>query len=132
MKITDYWEDFYAHTGKASDVTRQLCFGGLAIIWLFYKDKNAESLVIQPELQIPAFAFVLALSLDLIQYVVLSLVWGVWCRHAEKKLKGPKDNPDLDAPRLINVPANLIFLLKPGVVIFGYWKLLGFLAARWL
>lgn len=132
MKIADYWEGFYSHTGKASDVARQLSFGGLGLIWLFYKDKSVDSVVIQPELQLPAFIFVMALALDLVQYIVSSLVWGIWCRHAERKLKGPKDNPDLEAPCFINFPANIVFLLKLALVIFGYWKLLCFLATRWL
>ena len=132
MKIADYWEAFYSHSGKASDVARQLSFGGLGIIWLFYKDKSADRLVIDPDLQLPAFLFVLALSCDLMQYIVLSLVWGIWCIKKEKGLKNAKDNPDLDAPTYINYPAYIVFILKLALVIIGYCVLLGFLATRWV
>jgi hypothetical protein len=132
MKISDCWQGFYDHTGKASDIARQLSFAGLGIIWLFYKDKSVDTLVIEPDLQLPVFIFVLALSLDLLQYVISSLTWGIWCGVAEKKLKGPKDNPDIEAPRLINCPGNVLFLLKIVAVIYGYWKILDFLYARWL
>ena len=132
MKISDCWDAFYSHTGKASDVARQLSFGGLGIIWLFYKDKSADTIVIEPDLQLPAFLFVLALSFDLMHYVVASLIWGVWCKIKEKELKSPKENPDLDAPRFINTPADVIFIVKIILVIFGYWKVLGFLCTRWL
>ena len=35
MKLSDYRETYYEFSGKASDVTRQLAFAGIAIVWIF-------------------------------------------------------------------------------------------------
>ena len=131
MKITDYWGAYYSHSGKTSDIARQLCFAGLALIWLFHKDQSANSLVIQKDLQLPAFIFVGALALDLVQYTIVSIVWRRWCRQEEQALKGPKDDPDLEAPRNINAPADVVFLIKLVLVIVGYSQILYFLYSRW-
>jgi hypothetical protein len=35
MKLQDYRNDFYLFSGKASDISRQLAFAAIAIIWIF-------------------------------------------------------------------------------------------------
>ena len=132
MKIEDAWEGYYAHTGKASDVSRQLALGGLAIIWLFYKDDSAANLKIDPVLGLPTFLFVLALGFDLLQYLALSLVWGFWIKIKEKQLlKSPQSDPDIEAPKHINKPGEVLFLVKILLVCVAYYELLKVLACRW-
>ena len=38
--LKDYRADFYTFTGKASDITRQLAFAGIALIWIFKTDRT--------------------------------------------------------------------------------------------
>jgi hypothetical protein len=132
MKIADAWEAYYAHTGKASDVARQLSLAGLALIWLFHSDKKAEQVTILAALQPSTLLFIIALALDLLQYTVASLIWGCWTTHTERRLKGPRSNPDILAPKYINVPIGVLFLLKLCVVFWGYGGLLQFLWNAWI
>jgi len=41
MNLQDYRDDFYTYSGKASDISRQLAFAGIAIIWIFKKEVPA-------------------------------------------------------------------------------------------
>jgi hypothetical protein len=50
MKIADYWKDFYELSGKASDISRQLAFAAIAVIWLFKTDTRTGQITIPPEL----------------------------------------------------------------------------------
>ncbi len=40
MKLSDYRETYYEFSGKLSDVSRQLSFAGIALIWLFKLDST--------------------------------------------------------------------------------------------
>jgi hypothetical protein len=82
VKIQDYREDFYTHSGKASDVSRQLAFAGIAVIWIFKTDR-AGTFAIPRELLIPSVLIVLALGLDLLQYCVATVTWRVYYRRLE-------------------------------------------------
>lgn len=124
-KLSEYWDNFENYTGKASDVSRKLSFAGIAIIWLFHIGNAKEVSV--PEELLPVLAFfVLSLSFDLLQYIVASIVWGLFCRHNEKKLKEIEDDPELAAPRWINLPTNFFFIGKLIFIIVGYFLLLKF------
>jgi hypothetical protein len=74
-KLSQYWENFEEYTGKASDVTRQLSFAGIAVVWLL-RTGGGGSLPIPSALLLPLALFVWSLSFDLLQYVVASVVWG--------------------------------------------------------
>lgn len=74
MILQDYRETFYTFSGKASDLNRQLAFAGIAIIWLFKKD-NLAGLSIPRELLWPGVLIVLSLGLDMLHYVVASVIW---------------------------------------------------------
>ena len=66
MRLQDYRETFYEFTGKASDITRQLSFAGIAIIWIFKKE-TGTALTVPHELLWPGVLIVLALFFDLLQ-----------------------------------------------------------------
>lgn len=83
MILQDYRETFYTFSGKASDLNRQLAFAGIAIIWLFKKD-NLAGLSIPRELLWPGVLIVLSLGLDMLHYVVASVVWRYFYRSQEK------------------------------------------------
>lgn len=36
MTLSDYLASYYELSGKASDVSRQLAFAGIAVIWVFH------------------------------------------------------------------------------------------------
>ncbi len=122
-KLSDYWQNFEEYTGKASDVTRQLSFAGIALIWLL-REPRAGQLVVPEELIYALALFTLSLSFDLMQYIAASIVWGSFCRYHEKRLKRPEDNPMLTGPRWINWPADFFFIGKLALAIVAYVLLL--------
>lgn len=124
-KLSQYWENFETYTGKASDIARHLCFVGLAIVWLFHIG-NGNQLTLPVKLLPTLPCFVLSLTFDLLQYIVASVVWGLFCRHHENKLENIEDDPELAAPKWINVPTNFLFIGKLIFVITGYCFLLIF------
>jgi hypothetical protein len=46
MKVEEYWKISNEFSGKASDISRQLAFAAIAVIWLFKIDTQSSSHVI--------------------------------------------------------------------------------------
>ena len=131
------------YTRQTSDLNRNLAFAGIAVIWIFVSMKS-ECLYIPLYLLIALLLFVLTLTLDLLQYVFLSISWVLFFRYVEKrnndKIKFPwvylfnyrekytKDN--------FKVPANIsnigyvFFFLKITSNIAAYGFLSYFIAKR--
>lgn len=131
MKLKDYRNDYYVFSGKASDVARQLAFAGIALIWVFKVDK-AGVMALPGGLLVPVGAFVVALSLDLLQYLFATLIWGSFSRYQEMRKK--KDDDELLAPAILNWPALVCFWLKLLAVVVGYGSLLDYIRylLKWL
>jgi hypothetical protein len=73
--VEDYRKDFYEFSGKASDITRQLAFAAIEVIWLFKADAPTGRITIPPDLIWPDILIVAALAADLLQYVAASLIF---------------------------------------------------------
>ena len=121
MKLQDYREDFYTFSGKASDLNRQLAFAGIAIIWLFKKD-NLAGLSIPRELLWPGMLIVTSLALDMIHYVVASVIWRHFYRSKEKA--GIGEDKELMHEAYLELPIYLLFAAKIVVVLVAYVLLL--------
>ena len=130
MKLSDYRETFYEFSGKASDVTRQLAFAGIAIIWIF-KIEDKQFPQIPSELLLPSITLALTLAFDLLQYVSAAIVWGIFQWYKERQLKNLSDDPDLDAPSILKLPQLTFFIFKIISVIFSYYLLVKYLAIVW-
>lgn len=117
MILEDYRETFYTFTGKASDLNRQLAFAGIAIIWLFKKD-NLAGLSIPRELLWPGVLIVASLALDMLHYVVASVVWRHFYRTQEKL--GADEKADLTHDVYLEWPIYLLFSLKIIAVLAAY------------
>lgn len=124
MKLKDARENYYFHTGKTSELVRQLGLAGIAVIWLFKKDVAGVP-KIPEELFLPLVLIVLGLALDLLQYVSGSIIWGFYQRWKEKRVE---EDADFEAPRQLNWPAIGFFALKAPAVVAAYALLLSFLA----
>ena len=129
MKLSDYKQDYYEFSGKASDVARTASFAGLALIWIFRVDaKPAPHL--PADLLLPTALFALSLALDLLHYITATTIWGTFHKYHEMKLKNPNEDPELDHPVYFEYPILLFFVLKLTSVAFAYvavgnylWKL---------
>jgi hypothetical protein len=50
MKVEEYWKISNEFSGKASDISRQLAFAAIAVIWLFKIDTPTGNITIPPDL----------------------------------------------------------------------------------
>lgn len=122
MILEDARQHYYTFSGSLSNVNRQLCFAGIAVIWIF-ASKNVEgSYTLPSSLMFPLGFFVLGLALDLLHYIVASATWGTFHRLREKS--GIGENTDFGAPWYINFTPNILFWFKVFSTLIGYGALL--------
>jgi hypothetical protein len=130
MKLSDYKQEFYTFSEKASDAARTAAFAGIALAWVFrIDDKPIPSLPIA--MILPAGLFALGLALDLFQYVVAAAIWGIFHRYHEKKLSHPSEDPDLHHSPWLLVVINAIFISKLSAVMIGYLCILFYIVRTW-
>ena len=127
MKLKNYRDDYYDFSRKASDVSRQLSFAGIALIWIF-RFGNETLLSIPQNLLWPLSLLAAALACDLLQYVSGTLIWWQFYRSREKR--GVKDDDELDShfmrPWLMRgfVVLKIIFVIAAYTMIFKYMYIL--------
>lgn len=129
-KLSEFRAAYYDFSAKASEVSRQLAFAGIAIVWVFRRE-NAGVPAVPPDLVLPTLLLAAGLAFDLLHYVVATVMWGTFTRQREKRLHGSDDDPEVDAPRWINWPALTLFALKLAVVGAAYVLLAGYLWRLW-
>jgi len=125
MKLKDARDNYYFHSGKTSELVRQLGLAGIAVIWLFkFEVQGAPK--IPESLFWPLLLIVVGLACDLLQYLVATIVWAVF--HRCKERAGVRSDDDFLAPKQINWPALVFFYLKVASLVAAYILLLLFLA----
>lgn len=139
MNVDSAWKCYEDMTAKVSELSRQLAFAGIAVIWIF-KDGGAVAPAGAPPTLIPRdlilamCAFVAFLSLDYLQYLSASVVWRIYARHKEiqcEKVNAPVTE-DFSHPAWISWPYTPFFYLKIVAMVFGQIVLFSYLAHRWL
>lgn len=131
MRLSDYRQTYYEFSGTASEVARKLAFAGIAFVWIF-KTSNGTTPGIPHELILPAGLLVLALALDLFQYVAATAIWGVFQWREEAKLRDINDDPELCSPRWFKWPQMILFILKLVAVCLCYVILCIYVWRIWL
>ena len=101
MILKDAVENYYTHSGKTSEIVRQLGLAGIAVIWLFKQDSK-QFAQIPVDLKLPLFLIIIGLTCDLLQCAVSTLIWGAYHRHKEKS--GISSTDEFEAPISINIP----------------------------
>ena len=124
MNLEGYRQTFYTYSGKASDLNRQLDFAGIAIIWLFKKDAGGH-LSLPPEVILPGIFIVASLSLDILQYVVGSIIWRIFYRCKEKA--GVGENVELNHSPWLEAAITSLFALKILCLLIAYFLIFKFL-----
>jgi hypothetical protein len=118
--------DYYNyHSGKTSDLVRQLGLAGIAVVWIFKVDVHGVPKIPAP-LLMPLVLIVCGLAFDLLQYAVATSIWGIF--HRLKERKGVDSPQEFFAPPYINWPALAFFWLKVISIIAAYYFLLAHLA----
>lgn len=126
MRLNDYKNDFYEFSGKASDNTRTAALGGIAIIWVFRITTETVP-QIPRELVLPLISFGASLGCDLLHYSVAAMIWGIFHRINETRLRKPTENPLLSHPIWMPMPITVLFVLKIAFVLLGYITLIIYL-----
>ena len=126
MKLKDVRVSYNYYTGKLSDIVRQLCFAGIAVVWIFRK--GDEGISIEQDLIGPLILFVFALGLDLLHYVYASAAWGIYAHRKEKE--GHSDDDHVSPHDSINWFSLLCFWGKSIGCILAYVLLLNFLSTK--
>lgn len=129
MKLGKAWENRDYFTGKASELARQLAFSGIAVIWIF---KNTGTTALVPDDLIwPLFLLVVTLFLDLLQYILASVMWTRFTRAQEAKHNAKEEDSGIDdSPKSINLPHSICFWLKFVTVAIAYVLLVWSLGRR--
>ena len=123
MKLVTLRDAYDDATSKTSDLVRNLGFAGIGIVWVFKEGVEGDYSV-PSGLFGPAIFLVLTLTLDLIHYIVRSATWGIYHRHKEKLID---EDVDFRAPSWINIPSNIVFVLKIVSAVLAYsWLLVWF------
>src|SRR5689334_4063341 len=125
MKLSGYLEAYQDFSRKASDVSRQLAFAGIALLWIFHKEESGHFNVPEPLIR-PAILFVAALALDLLHAVSGAFIWGAFHRYQEKRL-GVGSTKELSSSKYLTWPINFFFWTKLGCIFAGYILLLKYL-----
>jgi hypothetical protein len=108
---------YYELSGKASDAVRQIGFAGIAIVWLFKTDSGGV-VTVPDGLLVPGLLIVAGLFLDLLQYVLATVLWSAFTRRRERA--GTRPDEQVSAPAAINWPANACFYLKILLILSAY------------
>lgn len=113
QEVLDEIRSHYSYfTGKASDISRSLAFGGIAVIWIF-KTTTDTKIMLPVALLAPLIWFVGGLALDLLQYIFGGLIWWAYYRIKERQHKKRRWSSDGN----MNAPAVL-----PGIIHVFYWS----------
>lgn len=127
LKLGEILETYYNLSGKSSDVARQLAMVGVALIWIFKKEVQAQ-IVLPGQLKLPALLFVASLTFDILQYLSATAIWGSF--HRLKERMGISEDQDVQIPRFLNWPALFFFWGKLTSCIVAYGFMLKFLSGE--
>jgi hypothetical protein len=123
--VKEMWTKKDTFTARASEISRTLCLSGLAVVWIF-RTPTANGSFLAPTLLWVSGLIVLALLLDLIQYVVGASRTAAVARLKEKELKAA----NMPADTIVHYPANhrvpmaIIWRAKITIVIIAWMFLL--------
>lgn len=130
MKLSKYLEDSHFYSGKVSDITRQLAFAGIAVVWVFKQEGKLVPIIPNPMLK-PLALLVLALGADFLQYFILALIWYLFYHYHEKRKK--EEDPDLPPHSLWYIrPSGFLWFLKSCAVVSAYILLLKYFFSIWV
>lgn len=129
MKLANTREYYAYYSSETSKIVRQLGFAGIGIIWLFRIADSGDH-IIPVELINPTLLITFALTMDLLHYIVGTIVWGAYNRYKEKS--DTAEEMEFLAPRQINWVGNTFFWLKVIIMVAAYYFLLKFLAYKML
>lgn len=130
MTLKEIREDYVRYSTKVSELSRNLSYAGIGVIWIFkhanISDVDVSTFMgsIPSELRYPLILFVAALVLDLLQYVIQTIIWYPYYVGKKKKHKGEnEENVILQEPEIYNVIPWCFWIFKLIIVVVAYFIL---------
>jgi hypothetical protein len=127
MKLEDARKHYDYFSGKTSELTRQLAFAGIAIIWIFKTTGTGpvgQTPLLPTQFVLPLWLIVIALSLDFLHYLFGSISWGAYSWWQERKYNSSDASTGIeDSPGWINWPHLVVYWLKIVALLSGYGTL---------
>lgn len=122
MDLAGAKTEYYNRSGKASDINRQLALAGVAFVWIFSGGNTSTGvkLHIPDDLLRVGLILVVALALDLLQYVWGAASWGIFRRRHEKRIRQKLESDNFLAPSWMNWPTLFFFWTKLIAVVVAY------------
>jgi hypothetical protein len=126
MKLEGYKDTYEGASGTLSNINRQIAFAGIAIIWIFKKSNDGD-ILIREELILPAIFLLIALSIDMFQYMYTAIAWAIFYRVKEVEQIKNNVEEDILAPTWMNYPTWILFGFKILGVIAAYYLIVTYL-----
>ncbi|MEW6338261.1 MAG: hypothetical protein AB1625_12795 [Acidobacteriota bacterium] len=124
MTLADIRKAYAERSKSTSDVSRQLGFAGLGLVWIMRTGDGGLD-AIPGVLLLPAALLILGLGLDLAQAVLSTAIWGAYQGYITRK--GVPEELDFRAPRWFNWPAVICFWGKLVAISWAYVLMTRFL-----
>ena len=136
ISVEQGFKDRDYFSGKLSEISRQLAFAGIAIIWVFRNVNDTQQTTafrvvtdtqetIPWSLILPGFLLVLSLTFDFLHYLASNTLLEVFTKRAQKA-----GQSEFVAPFWMNYPGRVFFYGKILLVALAYLYLLVFLALK--
>lgn len=122
MNLKEIRNAYESVSGALSSVVRQVNFAGIAIIWIFVKDKHD----VDPLLLDSSLFIVISMVLDVIQYFLSTVIWH-FCYIWKHKKDLEDENIQVKESEWLNIMPWLCLYLKCIVTGIGYCYILRFL-----
>lgn len=138
VSLKQWLSKFYELTEKIHEITRNLSYAGIALIWIFKNTNDNQILqakdLIPQELDTALILIVCCLSLDYFTYIWKAVNIYIKFRVTEIKYnKGKflkKDIEDVKMHPYIEIGSWIFFILKVGFIIAAYIFIYKFLIVR--
>ena len=127
MKLEDARDAYEGNSSTASQIVRQLALAGVALIWIFRvgggeAPQSAASapvrVALDTELKHGVLFIIVALFLDLLQYIVGTFVW--FAVFAFQESKGLREGSNFGASPKLNWPTWALFWMKIAALMIAY------------
>jgi hypothetical protein len=133
LRLSEIREAYERSSAKLSEINRQLCFAGFALVWIF--NKASTSLSIPHTLYFPLLFWCLSLTCDILQYGYKTGYWYLFYIKHKKLQKGangiiPEDEMVINEPEGPNVVTWILFIIKIAFLIGAYILMACFLLSN--
>lgn len=116
MKLSEVRQEYYDSSGTVSTLVRSICYAGIAVGWAI-RINEKPPVNYSSGIGLAFLFFLLALSSDLLQYLVKAATWGIYneLKHKSKVLLDDEVAP----PAWFNHLPLALWILKIALAITG-------------